>query len=162
MKIRTSLSQSDAQRANMVFLSKKKSVQFMFSFLTIYFLFTVYLKIVSPAEAKGYPFLFPMFGLILFPLFVRWTAKKQYKRNKEFHADTEIEILEDRMILEGGPIKVDLYYSQLKKVMLTKEWLFLSHSKSAAIPISRKNLGDKALKKIRERVFFYQVSNNLD
>ncbi|MGN6604848.1 MAG: YcxB family protein [Ginsengibacter sp.] len=104
---------------------------------------------------------FPSFFVVILPVLLFFTAKKNYASNKRIHEEMEYNFENNFLAIKGESFNSQISWDKIYKVSKTKRWLFIWQTGYVANAIPKSDLSKAALVELKQILTAQVVKNNL-
>ena len=159
--IQTQLSQNDYIRLSFVLLFHKMVTKILIAVAIAVLIFAIITDVSEPASFSFTQFLFPLFIFIWLSLGTYLFAKRNYTANTRLAEKIEYTLSNTSILVNGESFSTEVTWSQIEKVIKSRHWLLIYHSKLTANLIPGRNISDAQVSALKGILNNNGVMNNL-
>lgn len=161
MIIKTKLSEKDFVRINFILLYRKIFILIITIAAVLSILLSVTVAFTDPSRFSLSQVLGPVIIILIMPVMVYFIAKKNYKGSKRIGETIEYEFTNNDFLIRGESFSSQLSWDKVYKVTKLKHWVLIWQNNRAANIISRRDIWEGDITKLKEILTTHQVKNNL-
>lgn len=161
MIIKTKLSEKDFIRINFILLYRRVFILIITIAAILSILLSITVAITNSSRFNISQLIGPLIIALILPVMVYFMAIRNYKSSKRIGETIEYEFTNTDFLIRGESFSSQLSWDKVYKVTKLKHWVLIWQNRQAANIISRRDIWEGDITKLKEILTTHQVKNNL-